>query len=137
MRSLRVLVPLALVVLGGCTLRPRYADLITPQLAADGTQVKLVLLEDPDRRPLAGVRVEMSEGKNRYTTVTAADGTFSVPVGKQFRDENPIMVLAPPAGVASYRVELAEAPVPVAPLEAPPLEAPPLAPPPAADPVKM
>jgi len=121
MRSLRVLLPLAFVALGGCALRPRYTELVTPQLTAG--QVKLVLLQEPERAPLVGVRVEMSEGKSRYAAVTAADGTFTLPVTKAYRDENPILVVALPPGVAGYRVELApEPPPPSTPGEAPPAE---------------
>lgn len=129
MRSLRVLLPLTLLALGGCALRPRYTDLVTPQLAA--AQVKLVLLQAPERAPLAGVKVEMSEGKSRYSAVTAADGSFSLPVTKAYRDENPILVVATPPGVASYRVEVAPEP------QAVPAEGPAEAPAPAAEPMKM
>lgn len=112
MRSLRLFLPLALLALGGCALRPRYVDLVKPDLA--GNQVRLVLLQQPERAPLVGVKVELSEGKQRYTAVTGPDGTFSLPVTKAYRDENPVVVVAVPAGVAGYAIEAAPQPPPPA-----------------------
>lgn len=122
----------------GCALRPRYAEFITA--TTEGAERTFRLTDADTGAPLAGVKVELSENKTRLTRTTAKDGTFTLPVDKKYVSENPVFVVALPAGVKGYGLTVmtppAPAPVaPVAPVETPvpAPEAPAVAPAPAMD----
>lgn len=121
----------------GCALRPLYRDLVQ-SAPADAKSATFMLLDATTQAPLPGVKLELSEGKNRVQQTTAADGTFSLPLEKKYRDENPFLVVAIPAGVSGVVVQLVTPAAPTPAPAAPPAEAvpPPAAaatPPPAAD----
>ncbi len=101
---------LFLVAVSGCALRPRYRDFVSDTTA--GKDVKLVLAETDNAHALAGVKVEMSEWRNKYTVTTAPDGTFVVPVEKKYLDENPVLVVTLPMGITGYDIRVAPAPTP-------------------------
>lgn len=107
---------IAIIVLAlstGCALRPRYRDFITE--TSVGPQRKFVLYQKDSDATLPGVKLEMSEWKNKFSVTTAADGTFSLPVDKKYLDENPVLVVSLPAGVAEYEIVAARsAPEPTA-----------------------
>lgn len=121
MNRLLALAFLVLVSSTGCTLRPRYLDLVTPDVKAKTLRVQMVERYGVNA-PIAGAKVEIGEGKNKVTATTGADGTFELPVTGPLSTDNPVFVVTLPAGVESYRLELAPLPV--------------LAPPPAVEPVK-
>jgi hypothetical protein len=135
MRHLLVAILFA-ALLGGCALRPRYADFITAK--TEGKEVTFQLLDADTKKPVPGAKIEVSELRSRINVTTAADGTFSLPVDKKLVSDNPVFVVSLPAGVLRSEVRLAPppAPAPVAPVEAPPaapvepapVEAPPAAP---------
>jgi hypothetical protein len=126
MTAPKVLGALALLALTSCALRPRYNELLvlTQAPPPEGEQLKLQLTNRDTHEPLAGVKLELSEGKNRINAVTEPDGTFSLPVAKKYRDENPLLVVSLPAGIAGYDVGLAPMtlPPPLPPPESPPAE---------------
>lgn len=111
----------------GCALRPRYADFVSS--TTQGKEVTFVVTDADTNRPVPGAKVEVSEGKNRVSVTTAADGTFKLPVEKKYLDENPVMLVTLPKGFELYKVALA-APAAVTPPAEPTLSAPPQAPPP-------
>ena len=116
MRSSTLLV--ALFVLCSCALRPLYKEIAHP--CGTDRETKLRLMDKSTHAPLAGLKIEMSEGKDRYSTTTAADGAFSLPLEKKYADVNPYLVVTGnmPNG---YDIEAAQScvlPV-VAPVEAP------------------
>lgn len=143
----RLLLLALLPVLSACALRPRYADFVpavtapgaapaTATARPEGSEVALVLREKASGRALPGVTVELGEGKNRHVATTGADGAFTVPVAKRLRDDNAVLVVRLPAGVAGYRLEVApppKSPEPP-PEEPPPEESAPAEPPPAEPP---
>ncbi|MEW5738920.1 MAG: hypothetical protein AB1938_08325 [Myxococcota bacterium] len=123
-----LLVASAVLALGGCALRPRYADFVSP--STKGEKVTFLLAEKGTGRPLPNVQVEMSELKNRVRVTTAADGTFSLPVDAVYVKENPVIVVAVPRGVSGYDLTVVTAAPP--PAVAPPAPELPPAPAPAA-----
>ncbi len=88
MRSSALLI--GLFVLCSCALRPLYKELATDTTDPVTT---LQVIDASTSAPLAGIKVEMSEGKNRFTATTAADGTFSLPNDKKYFAENPYLVV--------------------------------------------
>ena len=94
---------LVLAVSSGCALRPRYRDFVTE--TTPGPEAKLVLFEKDSDRKLGGVKLEMSEWKNRVSVTTGPDGSFSLPVDKKYLDENPVLVVTLPAGISGYEIE--------------------------------
>lgn len=106
-----------LVVLSGCALRARYTDFISPK--TEGKEATFLLTDRDTGKPLGGVKVEMSEARNRVSVTTAADGTFTLPVEKKFVDENPVLVVTLPKGVTGYELKLAPPPPPPTPEPAP------------------
>lgn len=102
-RALLLLTMTALAA-SACTLRPRYAQLISPKVP--GPDVLLQVTDASSGAPLAGVRVEVGEGARRLSAITDPDGTFSVPVDDKRRAENPLIVVELPQGVRSYAVRL-------------------------------
>lgn len=115
------------VAASGCALRPLYKDLVA-QAPADAKSLELVLQDASTHQPLPGVKLELSEGKSRLQLTTGPDGRFTLPVDKKYRDENPLLVVAMPAGVLATEVVAAPLPSP-----APsPVPVPPAAPAPAA-----
>lgn len=114
----------ALLFLSGCTLRPRYADFVSP--STKGEKVTFLLAEKDSGRPLPNVQVEMSELRSRVRVTTAPDGTFSLPVDARYVKENPVIVVSVPRGVGGYQLTVVTAaPPPPAPA---PVSAPPEAP---------
>jgi len=111
----------------GCALRPRYADFVSS--TTQGKEATFVVTDADTNRPVPGAKVEVSEGKNRVSVTTAADGTFKLPVEKKYLDENPVMLVTLPKGFELYKVALAP-PAAVTPPAEPTLSAPPQAPPP-------
>ena len=107
----RLLMVTALAALCGCALRPTYKSYVTPD--AKGKELKLLLVEKATGQPMPNVKIEMSEWKNRFTTTTAADGTFSLPVEKRYLDENPVLVVSVPVGVQGYELRAVAPPGPV------------------------
>lgn len=101
------------LALGGCALRPRYADFVTPK--TDGKEIAFVLTDPSTGQPIPNAKIELSELKNRLQLTTGADGTFKLPNEKKYLDENPVFVVTLPKGVAEYRVALAPPPPPPAP----------------------
>ncbi len=95
----------------GCALRPRYRDFVTDTTL--GPDAKLVLFEKDSDKKLAGVKLEMSEWKNKVIVTTGPDGAFALPVEKKYLDENPVLVVTLPAGVMGY--EIVAAPLTLAP----------------------
>jgi hypothetical protein len=112
---------LTLVVLAanGCALRSRYSDFVTAKTAGPDTAF---VLTNKAGEPMANVRVEMSELKNRFVTTTKADGTFALPVDKKYLSEDPVIVVSVPAGVEGYKLALAPPPAPPKPVEVAPVE---------------
>jgi hypothetical protein len=112
---------LTLVVLAanGCALRSRYSDFVTAKTPGPETAF---VLKNQAGEPLANVRVELSELKNRFITTTKADGTFSLPVDKKYLTEDPVIVVVVPAGVEGYTLALVPPPAPVQ-VEPTPVEA--------------
>jgi hypothetical protein len=114
------LLALCLVVLAasGCALRPRYAEFITA--TTEGAERTFRLTDADTGAPLAQVKVELSENKTRLTRTSAADGTFTLPVDKKYVAENPVFVVALPAGVKGYVLSVVAPPAPTpAPAPAP------------------
>ncbi len=99
---------LILTLVSGCALRPRYRDFIND--TTTGPDVKLVLYEKDSDKTLNGVKLEMSEWKNKMFITTGPDGSFALPVDKRFLDENPVIVVALPPGVMGYEIEAANKP---------------------------
>ncbi len=64
---------------------------------------------------LSGLKIEMSEGKNRYATTSSADGSFALPLEKKYFDENPYLVVT---GVMPNGYKVVPVPKPVV-VEAP------------------
>lgn len=125
---------LCLVVLAasGCALRPRYAEFITA--TTEGAERTFRLTDADTGAPLAKVKVELSENKTRLQRTTDADGTFTLPVDKKYVAENPVFVVALPAGVKGYVLSVVAPPSPT-PTPAPePAPAPTTPEPPAAEP---
>jgi nucleoid-associated protein YgaU len=120
MRQLLVAILFA-ALLGGCALRPRYADFITAK--TEGKEVTFQLLDADTKKAVPGAKIEVSELRSRINVTTAADGTFTLPVDKKLVSDNPVFVVSLPAGVLRSEVRLAPAPAPVAPVEAPPAPA--------------
>ena len=116
------------VAFSACPLRPRYTDFITRRTEAKS--VTFVITDEETGKPIPSARVEVSELKNRIQLVTAADGTFTLPVEKKYIEENPVFVVTLPAGFRSYRLSPVAAPAPILENPAPPPE-PPAAPAPA------
>lgn len=103
-----------LVAASGCALRPRYADFITAK--TEGAERTFRVVDALSQAPVAGAKVELSEGKTRLSRTTEADGTFTLPVDKRYVSDNPVLVVTLPPGVSEYRVEaVAPAPPPPAP----------------------
>jgi hypothetical protein len=98
----------------GCALRPRYGDVV-PASAA-GPQAHLLLVEKASGQPLAGVTVELGDGKTKVKRVTGPDGSFALPVDAALAQANPMLVVTLPAGVMGYAVH----PAPPAGVEPPP-----------------
>ncbi|MBX7099911.1 MAG: hypothetical protein K1X89_19500 [Myxococcaceae bacterium] len=110
---MRALVALGCVVaVAGCTLRPRYADFVTKQTKAPGT-VTVELVKPPDNTPLAGVKLEMGEGKARFSATTDEQGRVKLPVDLKQVDENPIIVVNPPPGLTKWKLRQVFEPDPV------------------------
>lgn len=96
---------LIFTLVSGCALRPRYRDFINE--TTTGPDVKFVLYEKDSDKTLNGVKLEMSEWKNKIFVTTGPDGSFALPVDKKFLDENPVIVVVLPQGVMGYEIELA------------------------------
>lgn len=105
-RTLPVLV-LVLLLAGGCTLRPRYRSVV-PSAEAGGEQ-RLVLRDAATKAPIAGARVELGEGSRRVQQTTGPDGAFTLPVEQRLFNEDPMVVVALPAGVTAYEFVAAPA----------------------------
>ena len=123
MRSSALLI--SLFVLCSCALRPLYKEL-APAGTSD-RDTKLQVIDLATSAPLAGIKIEMSEGKNRFSATSAADGTFTLPLEKKYFDENPYLVVtgAMPNG---YKLIAAPKPAPVVVPVAAPVEAAPVTP---------
>ncbi|SEL36284.1 hypothetical protein SAMN05444354_105324 [Stigmatella aurantiaca] len=124
----RVSLSVALLCLGlssACALRPRYGDVVVPQDVARAAQtpaVTLRLLNPDTNRPIPGAQVVASSGRTRVSVFSDAEGLVALPVSKALADENPLLEVVLPKGVARYRFEAvmpeaSQAPVP--PAEAP------------------
>lgn len=96
------------MALSACPLRPRYTDFITRRTEAKS--VTFVVTDEETGKPIPNARVEVSELKNRLQLVTAADGTFTLPVEKKYIDENPVFVVTLPVGFRTYRLSPVAAP---------------------------
>jgi hypothetical protein len=105
----RIALCVGLVALSACALRPRYSQFITAQTS--GAEVLLLLSDKDTGAPLGNTRIELGEAKNRLVVTTKADGTFALPVDKKYLGEDPMLVVAVPAGVLAYEVKPAPAPV--------------------------
>ncbi|SEU37551.1 hypothetical protein [Stigmatella erecta] len=130
----RASLSVALLCLGlssACALRPRYGDVVVSQdvaRAAETPAVTLRLLDPATNRPIPGAHVVASSGRTRVSVFSGADGLVALPVSKALADENPLLEVVLPKGVARYRFEavVPEAPkAPEAPAEAPAQAAPP------------
>ncbi len=99
------------VTLSACALRPRYADFVSRDTA--GEKLSLVVLDAKTDAPLAGVKVEFGEGRNRFAVTSGVDGMISIPVDKKYIDENSIITVNAPKGQG--RTKLVAAPPPPAP----------------------
>lgn len=108
--SSALLVPVLVFVGASCALRPRYTDFVTAKTV--GPESPPLVLTSKDGAPLANVRVEMGEGKSRYTVTTKADGSFVLPVDKKYLGEDPVLVIALPAGTDGYALVVAPVPAP-------------------------
>jgi hypothetical protein len=102
-----------LAVSSGCALRPRYRDFISE--TTSGPEAKLVLHERDSTRVLPGVKLEMSEWKNKLSVTTDAEGAFALPVDKKYLDENPVIVVTLPVGVTGSEIAPYIAPAPMVP----------------------
>lgn len=107
MRQLVFLLAFA-VALSACPLRSRYTDFITRR--TEGKSVTFLLADSETGKPIPNARVEVSELKNRLQLVTAADGTFTLPVEKKYIEEDPVFVVTLPAGFRTYRLSPVAAP---------------------------
>ncbi len=105
------LTALVLAVSTGCALRPRYRDFINE--TTPGPDAKFVLFQKDSDTKLAGVKLEMSEWKNKVSVTTGPDGVFALPVEKKYLDENPVLVVVLPAGIEGYEI-VASRPMPSA-----------------------
>ena len=95
-------------MLAGCALRPLYRDLVPA--GGGAKEVKLQLVDKSGAgRPIVGAKVELGEGKNRVSTTSGADGTFTVP---GTLTDNAVFVVTLPAGVEDYRLVPAPLPAP-------------------------
>jgi hypothetical protein len=101
----------AVCLAGGCALRPRYSDLISPT----STQETVLQVTDRSGAPLKGVRVEIGESKNRVVATTRDDGTFTLPYDKKLQADDALFVVSVPQGVDGYVLKLAPPPPPPAP----------------------
>jgi hypothetical protein len=130
----RASLSVALLCLGlssACALRPRYGDVVVRQdveRAAQAPALTLRLLNKDTNRPIPGAHVVASSGRNRVSVFSDAEGLVSLPVTQALADENPLLEVVLPKGVAHYRFEAVvpeAAPAPEAPAEAPAQAAPP------------
>lgn len=130
----RASLSVALLCLGlssACALRPRYGDVVVPQDVARAEQtpaLTLRLLNPDTNRHIPGAHVVASSGRTRVSVFSDAEGLVALPVSKALADENPLLEVVLPKGVARYRFEAvkpeaSQAPVP--PAEAPAQETPP------------
>ncbi|MDQ3262832.1 MAG: hypothetical protein M3Y59_04110 [Myxococcota bacterium] len=86
-------------LLTGCSLRPRYLDLVSG--VGEGP-AEVVLTDSATGGPLAGVAVSYGEGKDRIMLATDENGAVIVPRDPKVEQQNPIVVVARPAGVVRY-----------------------------------
>jgi hypothetical protein len=107
MRQLVICLAFA-VAFSACPLRPRYTDFITRR--TEGKTFTFVLVDDETGKPIPNARVEVSELRNRLQLITAADGTFTLPVEKKYIDEDPVFVVTLPVGFRGYRLSPAAPP---------------------------
>jgi hypothetical protein len=106
-RRMRLIAGSVVVVLllAGCTLRPRYADFINAK--TEGAVATFVIVDADRSIPIAGAKIEIGELKNRVNVTSGADGTFTLPVDKKYSDENSIFSVTLPRGLAHYKILLA------------------------------
>jgi hypothetical protein len=102
--------------LASCALRPRYADFVSK--SAVEKEARLVLLGD-NGQPVPNAKLEMSDGKNRFSQMSDSEGLLRLPVDKKYLDENPVLVVTLPPSVQNYRLQPYVAPPPAV-LESPP-----------------
>lgn len=107
----------SLLLIAGCALRPRYGDFVSPTTPPG--EITFLLAEKASGAPLAGVPVEMGEGKAKVRVTTADDGTFTLPVDAKLAADNPIIAVALPRGVSGYTLAVAPTKAVTMPAEAP------------------
>ncbi len=94
-------------LLTGCSLRPRYLDLVS---GVDGP-AEVVLTDRATGGPLAGVAVSYGEGNEKVVLTTDEHGAVIVPRDPKVEKQNPIVVVARPAGVVHYDFQSRAVPV--------------------------
>jgi hypothetical protein len=114
---------LVIFLLSACALRPRYQDFVK-QLSAE-KEISLQMMGE-NNAAVVGAKVEMSDGKNKFSQSTDANGMIRLPIEKKYFDENPVLVVTLPMAVTEYRLTAARLVVPAAPVVAAPVVAEPV-----------
>ncbi len=109
MRTSFVAVALLSLLVSGCALRPRYAQVLPANLE-EGDVAWLQLVDGTTGSPLPDVPVIVGEGRERVRQRTNAEGIFTLPVQASWQRSNPIIEVTLPRGVTRYEIRPAQTP---------------------------
>ncbi|MHB8873968.1 MAG: hypothetical protein ACYC8T_09815 [Myxococcaceae bacterium] len=104
---------LAVLVSGGCTLRPRYADLasssglkeaITLKAVDEADGVELFARDTTSGKPVKGLKLLLWAGQKNYHLVSDASGRLALPASAKLLADDPMYEVTRPAGVAAVEL---------------------------------
>lgn len=101
-----VLFSVAVAVLSiGCSLRPRYGDVVQAAQGSPSAQsasVKVRIVEPGTQTPIKGARISLGGGRNVVRVVSDERGEVVLPVNAALAKQNPLVVVDLPAGTRGY-----------------------------------